>query len=145
MTSRKSNRLSTLTAATLLALAFGGCATGSVGGRAHASDVRGKAAIASGGPHAIAEGPGRLLHVDVTGGRDLQLYSVMAREDGAVDCGAAHQVGAPTALHRDSNELNLELAPGQVVCVAAAGQTGRAEIAWHLQPALGPDVLIARR
>ena len=82
----------------------------------------------------------------MTGGSGVSLYSVMAREDGAVDCDAAHQVGAPTALHRDSNELNLELAPGQVVCVAVAGQAGRAEIAWHVrQPALGPDVFIAQR
>jgi hypothetical protein len=148
MTARNTNRLSTLIAAsaTLLALAFGGCATGGAEGRPNTADVRGKVAIVNAGPRAIAEGPGRLLHVDVQGGEGVNVYSVMPGPDGTADCGGP-QLSKPAALHADSNELNLDLAPGQVVCLSVdAGLP--AEVAWHLRQqasSFGPALLLAKR
>ena len=135
MKSRSNNRISTLTTAktalVALAVALGGCASGNAAFRPQSVDVRGKVVIAGAGTHAIAAGPGRLLHVDVLSGRGVNLYTVQASETGDADC-QGQAMGRVAALHRDSNDLNLELAPGQVVCLAlAGGASAPADIAWH--------------
>jgi len=135
MKSPSNNRFSTLTTArtalVALAIALGGCASGSAAFRSQSADVRGKVVIAGAGMHAIAAGPGRLLHVDVLSGPGVNLYTVQASETGDADC-RAQAMGQVSALHRDSNDLNLELAPGQVVCLAlAGGASAPAHVAWH--------------
>ena len=147
---RNANRIQTLiaAAATLSALAFGGCATAGAGSRPSASDVRGKAAIASTATRAIAQGPGRLLHVDVESGTGVSLYPIMANADGSADCGAGARVGQTARLHRDSNVVNLDLAPGQVVCLSVDGATQRADVAWHARQQSvvpGLDLMLASR
>jgi hypothetical protein len=136
MKSRSTNRFSTLTTAktalVALAIALGGCASGSAALRHHAADVRGKVVIAGAGTHAIAGG--------------VNLYTVQASENGDADC-QARTMGQVAALHRDSNDLNLELAPGQVVCLAlAGGASAPADVAWHARrPAAAPARFIAQR
>jgi hypothetical protein len=148
MKSRSNIRFSTLTTAkttlVALAIALGGCASGSVALRPNA-DVRGKAIIAGAGAHAIASGPARLLHVDVLSGRGVNIYTVQAKANGSADC-QGRALGEIASLHRNSNELNLELAPGEVACLALAdGGTARADVAWHARPAAGPTVFVAQR
>jgi hypothetical protein len=128
-----------------VAVALGGCASGSVALRPNAADVRGKAIIAGAGAHAIASGPARLLHVDVLSGRGVNIYTVQAKQDGSADC-QARALGEVASLHRDSNEVNLELAPGEVACLSLTdGAAARADVAWHARQAAGPTVFVAQR
>jgi hypothetical protein len=145
---RNTHRLQTLlaAAATLSALAFGGCATAGAGARPGATDVRGKAVIDGAVTHAIAQGPARLLHVDVESGSGVSLYSVMIKADGSADCAAGARVGETARLHHHSNQLDLDLGPGQVACLTVEGAP-RADVAWHVrqQPVVaGPELLASR-
>jgi hypothetical protein len=100
------------------------------------TEVRGISQVRAESPRLIAVGPVRLLHVDVHGGRAVNLYTA-ARHDGTdADCRVAE--GAKTSpLHQDRRTpVDVDIPDGQVVCLIAADPASgfpRAgiEVAWH--------------
>ena len=132
MSSRKSV---SLVASVILSglVAFGSFgATASAAPRA--SDLRGQKVLSAGVPQVLVEGPARLLHVGFDGAKAVSLYSVDSRNDGPNACRSGAAAAKRTALHaRVRNALNLNVAPGQTVCLVAEG--GSVEVAWHAEPA----------
>ena len=111
-------------------------AFGSFGATASASprrapDVRGDTMLSAAAPQLVVAGPARLLHVDVEGARGVSLYSVDSASGGSQACRAG-AASAKRALRTNAtNELDLDVAAGQTVCLVADG--GSVEVAWHAQ------------
>jgi hypothetical protein len=112
-------------------------AFGSFGAVASASprrapDVRGETMLSAAAPQLVVAGPARLLHVDVEGARGgVSLYSVDSASGGSEACRAG-AASAKRALRTNAtNELDLDVAAGQTVCLVADG--GSVEVAWHAQ------------
>ena len=111
-----------------------GCGVAGASGMQRAAEVRGATRLAGGSPQPIVSGPARLLHVNVRGGRALSIYSVKRDAGGAVNCAGKGRSGAFPLRRGASNELNLEVSPDEVICLAtAAGDAaqGDADVSWH--------------
>jgi len=124
-----------------------GCATVS-GGHAGGHDVHATARIAGDGARVLVSGPAWLLHVNVEGRDDLALFAV-ARKDGTdADCAGARQTVEKRRLRTGvPNLVNLNVAAGETICVAAAG-TRTASVMWHARrlataPVAGPAQALA--
>src|ERR1022692_908624 len=99
-----------------------------------AQDLRGQKMLSAGVPQVLVEGPARLLHVDFEGARAVSLYSVDSRNEGPNACRSGAVAAKRTPLRaRVRNALDLNVAPGQTVCLVAEG--GSVEVAWHAEPA----------
>jgi hypothetical protein len=120
----------------LLVMGLSACAGVGGGSRGAAVDLRGMAAVQAGSPRLIAAGPVRLLHVDVRGGRAVDLYSAVRQSGTDADCRAAGPA-AGARLRRDRrNPIDVDVPDGQVVCLApvASGTALPAqgiEVSWH--------------
>jgi len=123
-----------------IALATGaGCAT-IAGGHGERRDVHASTQIAGVGARVLVTGPALLMHVDVEGRDDLVLYAV-ARKDGTeADC-AAGQTGERRRIRPGvSNLVNLPVAAGQTICIAAAPDSRIASVLWHARRIEGGPV-----
>jgi hypothetical protein len=132
MSSRKS--LSLVASVILSGLVAFGSFGATASAAPRASDLRGQKMLSAGAPQVLVEGPARLLHVDFEGARAVSLYSVDSRNDGPNACRSGAAAAKRTPLRaRVRNALDLNVAPGQTVCLVAEG--GSVEVAWHAEPA----------
>ena len=106
-----------------IALATGaGCAT-IAGGHGGRRDVHASTHVAGVGARVLVTGPALLMHVDVEGRDDLVLYAV-ARKDGTeADCAAEQTSERKRIRPGVPNLVNLPVAAGQTICIAAAPDT----------------------
>ena len=134
MSSRKS--LSLVASVILSGLvAFGSFGASASAGSRRGPDLRGQTMLTAAAPQQVVAGPARLLHVDVEGARVVSLYSV-ASGGGGVDACRVGASAAKRALRTNaSNELDLDVAAGQTVCVSA--DAGSVQVAWHAQQPAG--------
>jgi hypothetical protein len=137
MSSRNRNLFSSLAVSTaaLLGVLFVGSGSAGAAQRAYAGDVRARAALRAGSPQLVAVGPARLLHIDVLEGSSAKMYRMIGHDGQAPDCARTTGVEQRSPLHHDSNALNLDLPPGQVVCVEVDTVTdrGHTSVAWHVE------------
>jgi hypothetical protein len=129
----------------LWAALAGGCATTRGGAETRASgDIRGTMHLTANQPLPALAGPAHLLHVDYTENANLELFSV-ERRDGQADC--AGPVRTRIHLHANrTNVIDADVPADQVICLSAAPQSGRREVAvsWHATTAPeGPRTLAA--
>jgi hypothetical protein len=129
-------------AAGMIALALGGCAATNLSARPTVAD-RQETIVPRESPRLLVTGPTRLLHVDLSGEGDVRLYRVFVgpRPLGDEACRSAQPI-APVLLHGEqTHRLNLDVAPGQAVCVVS-GRSNRTttsanvapmELAWHAE------------
>jgi len=140
--SRQAIQLSVLS----IALAAG-CATVS-GGHARGHDVHATARIAGDAARVLVSGPAWLMHVDVEGRDDLALYAVARKGGTDADCVAARPTVEKKRLRTGvPNRVNLNVAAGETICIAAAG-TRTASVMWHARrldttPVAGPGQALA--
>jgi hypothetical protein len=129
-----------------LGLALGGCAATNLSARPTVAD-RQETIVTGESPRLLVTGPARLLHVDLSGEGDVdvRLYRVFVGTSSRTDeaCRSAQPI-SPILLHAEqSHRLNLDVPPGQSVCVAAihsphSPQSTKAaplELAWHAERA----------
>jgi hypothetical protein len=130
MSSRKSL---SLVASVILSgiVAFGSFGASASAGSRRAPDVRGQTVLTAAAPQLVVAGPARLLHVDVEGARAVSLYSVASGNGGADACRGGASAAKRALRTNASNELNLDVAAGQTVCLSADG--GSVQVAWHAQ------------
>jgi hypothetical protein len=109
-----------------------GCSV--AGGVQRGAEVRVATTLEPGSPKMIVSGPARLLHVDVHGGRSLNVYSVKRGTDGKVSCADQAHAKLFPLRHGESNELNLVVAEGEAVCLANDGRDvspRNTDVSWH--------------
>ena len=142
--SRQAIQLSVLSIALAAA---GGCATVS-GGHARGHDVHATARIAGDAARVLVSGHAWLMHVDVEGRDDLALYAVARKGGTDADCVAARPTVEKKRLRTGvPNRVNLNVAAGETICIAAAG-TRTASVMWHARrldttPVAGPGQALA--
>jgi hypothetical protein len=129
-----------------LALALGGCAATNLSARPTVAD-RQETIVTGESPRLLVTGPARLLHVDLSGESDVdvRLYRVFVGTSSRTEeaCRSAQPI-SPVLLHGEqSHRLNLDVPPGQAVCVAAtqpprttpSPNVAPMELAWHAERA----------
>ena len=124
-----------------IALASGaGCAT-ITGGHGGRRDVHSSTHVAGVGARVLVTGPALLMHVDVEGRDDLVLYAV-ARKDGTeADCAAEQTSERKRIRPGVPNLVNLPVAAGQTICIAAAPDIRTASVMWHARRIDGGPVV----
>jgi hypothetical protein len=116
-------------AATVLLASGCGVAGGAI---RHAADVRVATTLEAGSPKLMVSGPARLLHVDVYGHQNLNVYSVKRAADGSVTCAGAVPSDVRPLQQSATNELNIAVAADEGICLAnGAGTAPRTDVSWH--------------
>ena len=134
----------TISLALALALALGGCAATNLSARPTVAD-RQETIVTGESPRILVTGPARLLHVDLSGEGDVdvRLYRVFVGTSSRTNeaCRSAQPI-SPVLLHGEqTHRLNLDVAPGQAVCVVASRSNRTTpstnvapmELAWHAE------------
>jgi hypothetical protein len=120
-------------AAAAVLLASGCNVAGAGAGLQRAAEVRVATTLEAGSSKLMVAGPARLLHVDVRGHQEVNVYSVKRGADGSVNCAGTARSALRSLQQSASNELNLKVGQDEGICLAnEAGDTApRADVSWH--------------
>ena len=126
------------------ALMLAGCGSAGVALRPTTASRRHEMVVGREAPQLLAEGPARLLHVDLgSGNASLYFVDVKPGARAASACRSGHPIGRVALRGPGTYRLDMDFDADQALCAIADTDASRhgTEMAWHVEPAapaLGP-------